>query len=359
MNPTVALRVPRRGIDASLADGFARAVQEESRHSHLNDQFTRIDRSSPTLSFQPALIPDDLGDRGHFSEDFWALPLQGVNSEATDDSVNEGIPAHFGSGFRAPLSEADSDERGFHSLSGKSARQERRPCVTFSIIPVFRSMENNQSRESSSGTGAEPESKPSLLSSDLETLRVGSSGRAMSIDELQGALKGRGVAMLLLLLALPFCFIPVPGLSTPFGIAVVLIGIRIAFRQKHWWPKLIGKRSISAARLEKLLRGGIRFAKIMEKLVKPRMCYLHCWPGAMTLIGLGIAAGGLLLLLPLPIPFSNMVPAWAVVFLTAGMMERDGLVVLLGHALTLLSWGLIAAAWFFGMEGIRRVFAIS
>ena len=51
-------------------------------------------------------------------------------------------------------------------------------------------------------------------------------------DGADGTKRERGVAMLLLLLALPFCLIPVPGLSTPFGIAVLLIGIRIAFRQK-------------------------------------------------------------------------------------------------------------------------------
>ena len=46
---------------------------------------------------------------------------------------------------------------------------------------------------------------------------------SLRLDELQAALKGRGVAMLLLLLALPFCLVPVPGLSTAFGIAVLLI----------------------------------------------------------------------------------------------------------------------------------------
>jgi hypothetical protein len=63
----------------------------------------------------------------------------------------------------------------------------------------------------------------------------------MTVDQLQTGLRGRGVAMLLLLLALPFCVIPIPGLSIPFGIAVLLIGIRIAFRQKPWLPKLSGK----------------------------------------------------------------------------------------------------------------------
>ena len=168
----------------------------------------------------------------------------------------------------------------------------------------------------------------------------------MTVDELQAALKGRGVAMLLLLLALPFCLVPVPGLSTPFGIAVLLIGIRIAFLQKPWLPKFIRQRRISAPRLVKVLSGGIRFAKLMEKVVKPRMHFLHSWPGAMNLIGLGIAAGGLLLLLPLPIPFSNMVPAWAVVLLTAGMMERDGLVVLLGHTVTLVSLAVLPCVAF-------------
>jgi hypothetical protein len=197
---------------------------------------------------------------------------------------------------------------------------------------------------------------PPPLSSDLAALRLSSAGRSMTVDELQAALKGRGVAMLLLLLALPFCLVPVPGLSTPFGIAVLLIGIRIAFLQKPWLPKFVRQRRISAPRLVNLLTGGIRFAKLMEKVVKPRMHFLHSCPGAMNLIGLGIAAGGLLLLLPLPIPFSNMVPAWAVVLLTAGMMERDGLVVLLGHTMTLVSWAFIVLAWLAGAEGIHKLF---
>jgi hypothetical protein len=199
---------------------------------------------------------------------------------------------------------------------------------------------------------------PSHLSADLEALRSELAGRSLTVEELQSALKGRGVAMLLLLLSLPFCFIPVPGLSTPFGIAVLLMGIRIAFGQKPWLPKLIRQRSISPSRLVKVLTGGIRFARILEKLVKPRMQFLHRWPGAMNLIGLGIASGGLLLFLPLPIPFSHMVPAWAVVLLSAGMMERDGVLVLLGHLMTLLSWGVIVLAWLFGVEGIQKVINI-
>ncbi len=203
------------------------------------------------------------------------------------------------------------------------------------------------------------ERMPALrLSSDLEALRARSSGRSLTVDELEKALKGRGFAMLLLLLALPFCFIPVPGLSTPFGIAVFLIGIRIAAGQKPWLPQFIRRRSISPKRVAKLLEGATKFARLMEKFVRPRMHFLRRWPGMMNLIGLGIASGGLLLLLPLPIPFTNTIPAWAVVCLASGMMERDGLLVLLGYIMTLVSWAFIGLAWLLGAKGVEKLFDI-
>ena len=197
---------------------------------------------------------------------------------------------------------------------------------------------------------------PSRLSSDLEALREHSAGKSLTVGELEQALRGRGFAMLLLLLALPFCFIPIPGLSTPFGIAVFLIGMRIAAGQKPWLPAFVLRKRIPPERLAKVLAGGIRFARAMEKCVKPRMHFLQRWPGMMNLIGIGIASGGLLLLLPLPIPFSNTIPAWAVVFLTAGMMQRDGLLILLGHIMTLASWAFIALCWLLGAKGVEKLF---
>lgn len=197
---------------------------------------------------------------------------------------------------------------------------------------------------------------PSRLSGDLEELRRRSAGHSLTVDALEKALKGRGFAMLLLLLALPFCVIPVPGLSTPFGLAVFIIGIRIAAGLKPWLPAFVLRKRISPARLVKVLDGGLRFARMLEKVVKPRMHFLQRWPGMMNLIGLGIASGGLLLLLPLPIPFSNTIPAWAVVLLSAGMMERDGLLVLLGHITTLVSWAFMALCWLAGAQGIEKIF---
>ena len=49
--------------------------------------------------------------------------------------------------------------------------------------------------------------------------------------------------------------------------------------------------------------------------------------------GLLIMLAALLLMLPLgAIPFTNAMPAWAILLLAIGMLQRDGLFVALGYA---------------------------
>jgi len=182
---------------------------------------------------------------------------------------------------------------------------------------------------------------PPRLSEDLRELLHQTGGRAITIGELERILQGRGFGLFLLLLALPFTFpLAIPGLSVPFGIVIMLIGLRIAMGRKPGLPKLILQREIKFAVLEKIIKVGLKLTTKLEKLAKPRMHFLQRWPGMINLIGLGIASGGLLLSLPLPplIPFSNTIPALAVLFLTAGLTERDGLLVLIGHVINIAAW---------------------
>jgi hypothetical protein len=187
---------------------------------------------------------------------------------------------------------------------------------------------------------AEP--PPRRLSEDLRELLRETAGRSITIGELEQILKGRGFGLFLLLLALPFAFpITVPGLSIPFGIVIMLLGLRIMLGMKPSLPSFILRRQVSQQILEKLLGFGLKLSMRMEKLVKPRLHFLQRWPGMINLIGLAIASGGFLLSLPLPplIPFSNSIPAISILMLTAGLVERDGLLVLFGHLLNFAAWG--------------------
>ena len=180
-------------------------------------------------------------------------------------------------------------------------------------------------------------------------------GRSLTLAELKQSLKGRGSAMLLILLALPFCFVAIPGLSTPFGIAICLIGACLVIGREPWLPRFIMHRRLSTIRLSQLLTGAIKMARQLEKFVRPRLAFLHAGPGMLRLIGLGIVIAGLGLMLPLPIPFSNNIPAWAVVLLAIGMMEKDGLCVLLGHLTAIFSWVFIALTSVFAVGGFQRL----
>ena len=67
--------------------------------------------------------------------------------------------------------------------------------------------------------------------------------------------------------------------------------------------------------------------------------------GKPLLNGMGIVSGGFLLSLPLPIPFSNGFPAVSIMLLAAGLMERDGLLVLWGYLMGVFSWIYIGFWW--------------
>ena len=193
------------------------------------------------------------------------------------------------------------------------------------------------------------------LSTDLEMLHARLKGKSLTLAELKQALKGRGSAILLILLALPFCFIAIPGLSTPFGIAICLIGAWLIIGREPWLPRFIMRRRLSTARLDQLLSGSIKVACKLEKFARPRLAFLHAGPGMLRLIGLGIVIAGLGLMLPLPIPFSNSMPAWAVVLLAIGMMEKDGLCVLLGHLAAIVAWVFICLTSVFAIGGFQRL----
>ena len=187
----------------------------------------------------------------------------------------------------------------------------------------------------------DPGLPPRRLSTELSELLRETAGRAVTLGELEKILKGRGFALFLLLLSLPFAFpIAIPGLSIPFGIVIMVLGLRITFGMKPSLPGFILRRKVSPGMLEKTVGYGLKLATKMEKLVKPRMHFLQRWPGMINLVGLAIASGGFLLSLPLPplIPFSNMIPAVSVMMLTAGLMERDGLLVLMGHMANIGAW---------------------
>jgi hypothetical protein len=94
---------------------------------------------------------------------------------------------------------------------------------------------------------------------------------------------------------------------------------------------------------------------MLESFVRPRFGFLHAGPIMPRVTGLGIVIASLGLMLPLPIPFSNSIPAWAVVLLAIGTMEKDGLCVLLGYLTVVATWVFIGLTSMFAVGGIQML----
>lgn len=161
-------------------------------------------------------------------------------------------------------------------------------------------------------------------------------GRTITLETLVNSLSGRGYPLILILLSLPFCQpIQIPGFSAPFGILIALSGLRMAFHKRPWWPQWLLKKEISFKTLEKIIHKSLWLIKKIKRFVHPRLVWICYNPILQRLHGVVIAMLGIFLALPLPIPFTNLIAAWAILFIGLGLLEDDGLLVSLGYVLAL------------------------
>ena len=199
---------------------------------------------------------------------------------------------------------------------------------------------NTASRSTTLPTPARP------LSVELAQLREAFAERPATLREVIGVLAGRAYELLMILFALPFLLpASLPGSSTPFGFAVAVIAGQLALGRLPWLPRWLLDRQLPPGFFTKVVGVTAGVVKVLERALRPR---LPAVTGARWLNGLHlcfVVVAGLLLALPLPIPFTNTFPGWAILLLTAGLMERDGWFVLAGYAM------LAATAVFFTLLG--------
>jgi len=196
------------------------------------------------------------------------------------------------------------------------------------------------------------------LSDDLLRLISVAGPDGLTVREMVAHLHGRGLQMTVVLLCLPFLSpVAVPGLSVPFGLALALCGARIAFGHEPWLPGFILDRRVPRRALEKMLGFAAALYRRIERFVRPRLTQVFDWAGMRALIGLSIAVAGILLALPIPppFPFTNTIPGFAVIFLAIGLLERDGLLILIGYAFTALGLLYVGLIGLLGAAGVERL----
>lgn len=141
-----------------------------------------------------------------------------------------------------------------------------------------------------------------------------------------------GILTIPMLIPLP---IPLAGFSTLVGSGIILVGCQLALGyEKPYLPRRIMRIELSPAASQKLLKNINRLLQPLERMSRNRFSkFSNSWWGC-RISGVCLAWDALLMSLPLPIPLTNLVPAYSILFLAIGLLEFDGLFILIGYGMT-------------------------
>jgi hypothetical protein len=136
---------------------------------------------------------------------------------------------------------------------------------------------------------------------------------------------------------------------------IALNAIGLTLHKPPWLPARLMNRHIAVHQLVPMLEKAVQLFARLEKLIRPRLLPLthRVTIGRFNVMLLGFS--GLLLTAPLPLPFSNTLPAYAVLFLAMGSLERDGYAVLAGYVLVLLTLGYLVTVGVLGGIGANAL----
>jgi hypothetical protein len=193
------------------------------------------------------------------------------------------------------------------------------------------------------------EPKPTFADSLKQILDLCKVNEKIKVGQIFKILSLKGYAAILIFFSLPFCTpLQIPGFSTPFGIILAFIGLRLAFAKKLWWPKWILETSFPSTTIEKLVNKIMQVVQWIQKFIKPRLTIFTSSVFFRRVNGLLVFFLALLLSLPLPIPFTNLLSAVPILCIGLGFLEDDGVFILLGYCFALVCFSAFIGLIFWG-----------
>ncbi len=188
------------------------------------------------------------------------------------------------------------------------------------------------------GQAAEPvmAAEERSITEKLETVLANLPPDRVTLEEIRDLIGQDGLLLLSAFLTLVFLVpVSIPGVSTVFGAAILLIGISRLMGRNLWLPGRIARKTLPAENIRNAIRRGAKWLSSLEKISRPhRMSGFVTAPMADRVNSLAMIAGAVLLMAPFGlVPFSNTLPALALLCLAIGLLQKDGFHILCGHLL--------------------------
>ena len=189
------------------------------------------------------------------------------------------------------------------------------------------------------------------LSEFLTDITTDPSLSDITVSELMRLMEGRARAALILIFAFPNVLPAPPGLSALLGLPLLYLTSQMMLGRIPWLPRFIGARGMQRSTFAALVERAVPFLNRAERLLRPRWTWMVSHSAEKLLGALALI---LAVVVTLPIPLGNMMPAFAICLIALGVLERDGLWaglgVVVGLAALLLSatvvYGILKAALF-------------
>lgn len=191
------------------------------------------------------------------------------------------------------------------------------------------------------------------LSDVLNRIANDDSRERIAIGDLLDVMQERAFGPLLLIFSLPNVLPTPPGTSSVLGAPLIFLTIQLALGRDPWLPRFIASRSIARADFAKFIGRATPWLAKAERLLRPRLgMFAH--PPAEYVVGAMCFV--LAVVLVLPIPLGNMLPALAICLLALGILERDGIWVLAGMTVGVGSLGVVwGVVWAFVKAGLYLI----
>ena len=172
------------------------------------------------------------------------------------------------------------------------------------------------------------------LGEKLERLVKNIPTTEVTLIELYESIGNDSLMFFTIFLALVFLVpVSIPGVSTVFGSAILLIGISRLFNRNLWLPRRIATRAIASEKLIGVLSRALVWFRRFERISRPYRFQTLASEGKIGLLNkLSYILAAVLLMVPFGfIPFSNTLPAIALIFLALGVIQKDGSCIFFGH----------------------------
>jgi hypothetical protein len=184
-----------------------------------------------------------------------------------------------------------------------------------------------------------------VLQSALDTDQDGQ----VTVEEIVDRAQRRGFGLLFILLALPALIPMPPGTSGPVGLLFALLGGQILFGMtRPWLPRRVRAYRVPPKAVSALQKRGVAFLRRVERFSKPRLMFMV--ENSLLQRAIGVLAILMGLVLFLPLPFLNTLPGFLLLLIGIGLLNRDGLFLLVSGllCLTLLLFVLFSTRQLFG-----------